>query len=681
MIFSYNWLQSFFKKKLPEPKKLADLLTLHFAEVEQVKKQKNDFLLDIDIRPNRAGDCFSHLGVAREIAVITDSKLQIPKFKAKEDKKIKANDFVSIEVKDKFACLRYTARVIANVKVGSSPNWIKKRLISCGLRPINNIVDIANYVMLETGQPLHAFDGEKLEDKKIIVRFAKNGEKITTLDDQNFILNDKILVIADSKKPIAIAGIKGGKDTGIDKKTKIVVLESANFNSKIIRTGSRQLNLKTDASIRFEHGIDPNLTEFAIERASYLIEKFCRGKVAKKILDIYPKKIFPKIINLDLDRVDRILGVRISKNEVKKILEKLGFKIKKQKQKNFLIEIPTQRLDVSLCEDLIEEIGRIYGYNKIPSFFPLSVLTPPHKNVDIFWENFTKDILKELGFSEVYNYSFVSENDKNVFNLENLIELENPISQDFKYLRNSLIPNLLKNIQKNQKNFKEIKIFELGKVFNKLKNQFNEEKPLERKMLTGAIAREAFYEIKGVIDVLVNKMGIGNIWYDDYQPTPEDSKISIWNQKRCAEIKINNEEIGFLGEISAKILSDFKIEKKVCVFDLDFEKLIKLATQEKEFQPLSRYPSAIRDLAVLVPQKVRVQEVLNIIEIAGGEFLVDVDLFDIYEGEQLPEGKKNLAFHLIFQAKDHTLSSKEIDQLQNKIIKALEENENWEVRK
>jgi len=688
MVFSYNWLQSFFKRKLPAPKKLAELLTSHFASVEEIKKKGKDFTLDIDIKPNRAGDCFSHLGIAREIAAILNLNFQLPETKIKEDKKLKLKDFIRVEVVGRGTCQRYTAKVITGVKIGNSPEGIKARLKVCGLRPINNIVDIANYVMLETGQPLHAFDGEKLEGKKIIVRFAKEGEKITTLDGEKYNLDDDILVIADSQKPVAIAGIKGGKLPEIDNKTKVVILESANFNSQVIRRASRKLNLRTDASLRFEHGLDPNLTEFGISRAAYLIQKIAKGKVIKGSIDIYPKKTIAKRINLDLSYLKSLLGVEISRSRIMDILKKLEFKIVHspkeslrlptgQAKFNILtVEVPTFRLDIFLQEDLIEEVGRIYGYEKIPVLFPVSALIPPKKNYEIFWEETTKNILKEAGFSEVYNYSFISEKDKNIFGNNNLIELENPLSVDFKYLRASLIPNLLKNIQKNQKKAAKIKIFELGKIFRK-----NKEKLEEKRMLTATILGEEFYQLKGVVDLLLNKIGISDVWYDNYKPTPEESKLSLWHSKKCAEIKIGQEEVGFLGEMSDKISETLKLSQKVVLFDLDFEKLAKLASEEHEFRPIPKYPSAVRDLAILVPPQVKVEEVLNVIEITGGTLVRDIDLFDIYEGEELPEGKKNLAFHLIYQAQDRTLSSKEIDQLHQKIIKTLESEPEWQVRR
>lgn len=652
---------------------------MHFAEVEGIARKGNDFILDIDVRPNRAGDCFSHLGIAREIAAILNLKLNEVEVTLKEEKKLKAKDFVSVEVRDKKACLRYSARVITNVSVGSSPKWLKDRLETCGLRPINNIVDITNYVMLETGQPLHAFDSKKISGNKIIVRFAKDREKIVTLDEQKFDLDSSVLVIADEKKAIAIAGIKGGKMPEIDRKTKTVILESANFNQRIIRSGSRKLNLKTDASIRFEHGVDPNLTEFAINRAAYLIQKIAGGGVAQGLVDVYTQKVLPKRIKLDLNYVGKLLGLKIPEKEIKDILKRLGFSLINAKTQSVLVEVPTRRLDVSLPEDLIEEVGRVFGYQNIKAVFPSVSLIPPEKNEEIFWEDMAKDILKEAGFSEVYNYSFFGEKEAKIFNYKEgeLIEVENPLSLEQKYLRASLIPNLLKNIQKNQSDFGEIRIFELGKIFKKtIKNQ-----KLEKKMATGLISGNSFYQLKGIVDLLLNKLGIAGVWYDEYQPTPEESKISVWQIKKCAEIKVGKEEIGFLGLISPRIIDNMEIKKEVCLFDIDFEKLAGLSSEEVEYRPISRFPAVVRDLAVLVPFKVKVEDVLNKIETAGGLLIRDIDLFDIYEGEELPGGKKNLAFHIVYQSKDKTLSSKEVDAFQNKIIKVLEEDPEWQVRR
>jgi phenylalanyl-tRNA synthetase beta chain len=344
-----------------------------------------------------------------------------------------------------------------------------------------------------------------------------------------------------------------------------------------------------------------------------------------------------------------------------------------------VVEIPTFRLDISIPEDLIEEIGRVYGYQRIPAVFPTASLIPPKRNEEIFWENMIKNILKETGLTEVYNYSFISQEDAGIYQLKNnksaLIEIKNPVSIEQKYLRPNLIINLLKDVKRNQKNFDEIKIFELGKTFK------NAKITKEKKMLAGLATEEAFYELKGIIDLLLQKLGISDIWYDDYKPAPKESKISFWNIPKCAEIKIENEKIGFLGEISPNILQKMKITKKCVAFNIDFKQLLKLVSEEHEYEPLSSFPAAVRDLAILVPKGTKVVEVLNKINVAGGRLVRDVDIFDIYEGEELPEDKKNLAFHIIYQAEDKTLSSEEIDKLQKKIIRILEENPEWEVRK
>jgi phenylalanyl-tRNA synthetase beta chain len=664
MKFSFNWLQSFFNKKLPNPERLAEVLTLHSFEVEGIERLGKDFILDIDVLPNRT-DCYSHFGIAREISAILGFKLKEEKWQLKEDKNLKIENFVSIKVIS--GCKRYSVRLIFDVKVGESPDWVKERLESCGIKPINNVVDIANYVMLELGQPLHAFDFEKIEKRKIIVRFAKKGEKILTLDDEEYNLGKEILVIADSKKPIAIAGIKGGKETGISEKTKIILLESANFDPVAIRRGSIKLDLKTDASMRFSHGLDPNLTEIAANRAAYLISKICGGKVAKGISDYYPEKVLPRKIKLEIEKVESLLGIKIPKEKILKILKNLGFKINQK----LIVEVPTFRRDVLIQEDLIEEIGRIYGYDRIENKFPVSALVPPKKNPEIFWENFVKDVLVSLGFTEVYNYSFLSKEDIENFGFEEeAIEIENPSSAFYQFLRSSLIPGLIKDVQKNQNEFKEIKIFEIGKIFKNKK---------EKKALAGLITGERFFELKGIIDTLLKRMGISNFYFDFHEPSPEESKISIWQIKKSAEIKIDGEEVGFLGEISKKILEKYKIKDKIVAFDIDFEKLTNLATEEHEYEPFSIYPAIVRDISVLVPKDVLVEDVMNVIEETAGKLIRDIDLFDIYE--ELEEDRKSLAFHIIFQLKDRAILPEEVENAFQKIVENLEKKPDWEVRK
>ena len=699
MKFSYNWLQSFFEKKLPEAKKLADILSLHAFEVESLKKVGKDWALDIDILPNRAHDCLSHIGVAREIGAILNLKPKFPKAEIKEEKREDIKNYLQVDVKDKKRCLRYTVKVMKDVTVSSSPKLIQERLKSCGLRPINNIVDATNYVMLETGQPLHAFDLDKISAiqnqkskvkniKKIIVRRAKDREKIITLDNNTFYLDKDVLVIADSEEPLAIAGIKGGKKAEIDKNTKDIVLESANFEMRTIRHARQKLKIVTDASLRFEHQLDKNLASEAIKRVCQLIKEMAGGKIISGGLDIYPVKSKARIIKLKKDFPSKLLGLKISEKEMIDIFKKLEFKILKKEMTYLTIKIPTFRQDVILPCDLAEEVGRIYGLDKIPTILPIGEILAPEKNYNIFWENEIKNFLKELKFSEVYNYSLVGEKDLKVlgYNLDQGLKIKNPSSEEFGYLRPSLIPNLLKNVKNNLRYFDSIKIFELGKIFLKKQKTKNEKKVIEKRMLTGVLASkeaesEYFYELKGAVDSLFSKLGISDIWYDEYKQRPEKSNLAVWNLARSAEIKTENKKIGFLGEVSPLVLKNLDIQEGVFLFDIDFEQLVKFASEEQEYRPISQYPAAIRDLSLLVSEETKVVDVLNKINVVGGVLVRDVDIFDIYQGEEFPENKKNFAFHIIYQAANRTLSSGEIDKIQNKIIRELEKNPEWEVRK
>ncbi len=700
MLFSYDWLQSFFPKKLPAPKKLAELLTLHSFEVQEIKKVNDDWVFDIDVTPNRS-DCFSHLGIAQECAAFLNSKLKTQNLKPQrkvarqprcfaqlKTQSLDIKNFIKIEVENKNDCLRYMGEVLLDVKVGESPEWMKKRLIACGVQPINNIVDIMNYTMLEVGQPLHAFDLDKISElqtgkkskKKIIIRRAKRGEKIKTLDDKEYILDENILVIADQEKPLAIAGIKGGKIAEITSKTKNIFIESANFAPTLIRRASRSLNLRTDASFRFEHGLDPNLTEEALKKAVFLVREIAGGVVSGKKIDIYSKKTRPQKIKIYLSKLEKLSGIKIPTKEVKRIFKELNLKVLKEKGDSIEVEIPTYRQDLTLPEDLIEEILRIYGYEKINSYPPQISLTFPQKNPELFAQRKVKEILKELGFTEVYNYSFISEEDAGFFSKEYIVELENPVSEKFQYLRPSLLVNLLRNAKDNLKFFEKFKIFEVGKIFQKQGSKILEKRNLAG-MIVGENRKEGFFVLKGYIDSLFDELGITDWFYDEFQPHPEDAKKMFWHLNKSAEIKVNQEKVGFLGEISERILGHFDIKLPIYAFEIDFEKLIEFITEEKEYQEIPKFPSAVRDIALLVPMYEKTENVQKKIFAAGGNLLADVDLFDIYFGEALPEEKKNLAFHLIFQAKNRTLSSEEIDNLMKKIINSLEENPEWEVRR
>jgi phenylalanyl-tRNA synthetase beta chain len=700
MKISYNWLKEYLPR-LPKPEKLAELLTTHSFEVknlEEIRNPKheirNDYILDIDILPNRAHDCLSYIGVARECSALLNSKSEARNPKLIEDKKIKIQDFLTVNVQDKEECPRYTARAITNIKIGPSPKWLREKLESIEQKSINNIVDATNYVMFETGQPLHAFDFDKIsgaksqipssKSKTVFIRKAKKGEKIITLDNEEYKLTDE-LVIADSKGPLALAGIKGGKKAEITNKTKTIVLESANFNYALIRNASRKMGLRTDASMRFEYGLDPNLTTTAIDRVAALIKEIAGGKIARGIVDVYPKKVYPLKISLDPKKAEEIIGAEISKPEAIRKLKLLGFAV----DNALRVTVPTIRQDIKIQEDLIEEIVRLIGYDQIKPKAPLGFIgITKTDNVTII-TNKVKTIIEGAGFSEVYNFSFVGEDDLNKLKLpqNQYLELENPLSDDLKYLRRDLIINILKNIEDNYKQIfssdDTIKIFEMGKTY------FNESNKIkEQRMFTGAIVRqiekikgENFYELKGVLDNLFVKLGISDYWYDNFKATPEYTAREFWADTATAEIKINDREIGFVGEINPRVLDRFKIKRRVAMFNLNFDLLLQLVSEELIYQLPSPYPAAIRDLAVLVSSGDRVGDVMKIIDDAGGELVQDVDLFDMYEGPGIPANKKNLAFHIIFQSYEKTLTDEEVDKIFRKIISSLEKNNNWKVRK
>jgi phenylalanyl-tRNA synthetase beta chain len=692
MRFSYNWLQSFFDKKLPKPEKLAEVLTMHSFETKAEKD-----ILDIDVLPNRAHDCFSHLGIAKEISCLFNLPFKKEQKADFEISKTKVEDYLKLEVKEPDLCRRYIAGIITGIKVGPSPSWLSERLTAVGQRPINNIVDAANYVMFEMGQPLHAFDLEKIESvnpksqipnlkqipnhkfqiKKIIVRKAEKGEKITTLDDKNYELDESMLVIADTKVPLAIAGIKGGKKAGIDKKTRNIIIESANFEPVNIRSTSRKLGLATGASAGFENEISPALALSAMDRIMDLIQEVAGGERIADRIDFYPKKIASSRIPFKASDVSKLLGVEIGEKEIISILNRLGVETKKttrlparldsarqaRQEGTIIADCPPERLDLNRKEDIIEEIARVFGYEKISSKVPEGLLIPVKRNDGYFYGDVIKNILAGAGFSEVYNYSFGPIGE---------IEIENPIAEDKRYLKANLIDGLMANVRNNFKYFDDVKIFEIGKIFKKSVKNPLETGVEEKNMLAGVISyknprkkEDEFVEAKGVVEMMLSKLGIDDFWFDDVFSDTGLPKMVRLDSARLADIKIGEEIIGILG---------------LNYFEIDLGKLIDFINEEVEYRPVSKYPAVIRDIAVLVPQKTKVIEVLDIIENTAGELLMDTDLFDIYEGEELG-GKKNLAFHLIFQSKEKTLSDKDVNILVDKIIKALEGKPGWQIRK
>lgn len=680
MFFSYNWLQSFFKQKLPKPEKLVEILEMHLFEIEDLKKKNNDWVFDIDVLTNRLCDCGGHIGMAREIGAILKIKYNIKNITVVREKNLDTKDFLEIEVQDKDLCPRYSATIIMGVKVKDSPLWMQERLISCGLQPINNIVDATNYIMLETGQPLHAFDFDKISSdiknknkKKIIVRCARDGEKIITLEGKKYDLSKDILLIADSDGPLALAGIKGGKKAEITNDTVNIVLESANFKNSSIYKTSKKLDLKTDASLRFSAGFDPNMTEFAINRLVGLIQEVAGGKVAKNLIDFYPQKLFPKNIKINLDYIQSLLGVKISQKEVINILKSLDFKIKDSKSKILNIEVPTFRQDISIEEDIIEEIGRIYGYTNIIPSLPKVKINLPSQNQQFIYQKESRKFFKEFKFLEVLNYSFLKEGWETFFSKENLIEMEKPLSANTRYLRPSLIPNLVENIIYNQRYQKDLSFFEIGRIFYKKGQNL-----VESIYIGGAtIGANIFFELKGILELFFKNFGISKFSFEPLNKNSEFFGKSFLNLKRSSEIKIKNLTIGLLGELNQKIYFDNSLKDPVYVFEINFDEFAKFIFPKIKYQPLPKYPEVSRDISIICHKDTPAGKIIKIINNAGKKLIKDIQLFDIYE----KDNKKTLSFHIIYQSKKRSLSSEDVALIEKDIIKAIEKYQDFQVKR
>lgn len=640
----------------------------------------SDYIFEIDNKSlTHRSDLFSHIGFARELSVILGRKLKLPKeLSKKQISKIKPKIELKIKVQDKKLCPRYMAAILDNVKISESPKWMQRRLQACGIRPINNVVDITNYVMLEWGQPLHAFDYEKIirRDGKavIMIRQAKKDESIVTIDGKKWQLDDSMLIIADSKKPIAIAGIMGGKDTEVSARTKTVILESANFDQVSVRRTSQKLGLRTEAVTRFEKGLGLDLPENGLRRAIDLLQEYADAKLVSKIYDL-KRKIAPKIVKLDLSRLFDLVGMPIAKNKILKILRNLEFKIENPTSKILKIFVPLFRTDIKIQEDLIEEVARIFGYANVKPKEIFGTLRPVVELPDLFWAKKINQILVGAGFFEVYNYSFYGEKllSKCKLTTKDHIALTNPLSPDLKYLRASLLPRLFENLEKNVKQFDHIKLFEIGKVFIL---------GCEGKMLSGVLCgnKDIFFQAKGVVELLFEKL---NISYK-FEPLSRKPFCEYWNMYRAGrsvQIKSGSKFLGTISELDLEVAANFGLEKKcVAFFDLFFEEIAKLAGKPKKFKPLPKYPEVLLDLAIVLDKKIPAEKVEKIIYETGKPLLQKVELFDVYSGAPLAPSEKNFAFHLTYRAEDRTLKDFEVKEVQRKIVERLEKEIKAKVR-
>ncbi len=634
-----------------------------------------DTVFELEITPNRP-DCLSMIGVAREIRAETGNELKLPEVNIHEnDTDITEATSVTIDAPD--LCPRYAARVIRGVKIGESPTWLKQRLESVGIGIINNIVDATNFVLMEYGQPLHAFDYHKLGENRIVVRRAAEGEQITTLDEEERKLTPDMLVIADANKPVALAGVMGGYDSEITETTSDVLLESANFQPASIRATAKKLGMHTEASYRFERGADPEAVIPALDRATQLIVELAGGTVCEGTIDVYPGKSELLKIQLRPDRVNFILGTSLEAAEIEQILYRLGFGIEtsQSEDNNYQVTVPTFRGDITREIDLIEEIARVHGYDNIPTTLPKGDIPVPVPDISVEVRKRIKQFLLGSGMMEAVNYSF---NHPNCFDKVRLaadnplcdaLKLRNPLSPEMSILRTTLLPSLLDNAQHNHNHqINNIALFEMSSVFMR-----GEEPGRVAGILAGEIGggvygnpykNPDFFDIKGIVERLLEVCCITDY---AFQKTEEPT----FHPGRNAAVSLRDRRVGILGEVHPEVLENYELPYKAYLFELDLEALADAADFSKRFEPIPIYPSVQRDLAIVVDFGMQSDTPIEIIYATGGDLVKSVRLFDVYVGDQVSEGKKSLAYTITYHSATETLTDKAVNDLHDKVVNRL----------
>ena len=644
----------------------------------------DDVMFELEITPNRP-DCLSLIGVAREVRAETGNPLRLPDIDLKESETdIRDVTSVTIDVPD--LCPRYAARVIQGVKVAESPAWLRRRLESVGIGVINNIVDVTNFVLMEYGQPLHAFDYHKFVENRIVVRRAMDGEQLTTLDEVARELTTDMLVIADADKPIALAGIMGGYDSEITETTCDVLLESAHFNPSSIRATTKAFGMNTEASYRFERGADPGAVLAALDRAAQLIAELAGGTVCKGIVDVYPGQQPLTQIQLRPDRVNFILGTEIKAAEMEEILSRLGFDVEVSGSA-YRITVPTFRSDLTREIDLIEEIARVYGYDNIPTTLPKGDIPVPAPGPKVEVRRRIKDFLLASGMMEAVNYSFC---DPGCFEkihlasdnpLRDAIPLRNPLSPEMSLLRTTLVPGMLENAQHNRNHqINTIALFEIGNVFFRDSNHKEPERVAG--ILTGHVGdgiygnpyrNPDFFDIKGLVEGMLEVCGIAEY-------TLQKTDVPTFHPGRNAEVLLRDTRVGTFGEVHPEVLENYDLPYKAYLFEFDLEALVDAAVFAKRFEPISIYPKVERDLAIVVDKGILSDMPIEGIYATGGEWVESVRLFDVYEGEQVPEGKKSLAYTIVYHSTTQTLTDKTVNALHGRVVEHLRQELGAELR-
>ncbi|MEF9991244.1 MAG: phenylalanine--tRNA ligase subunit beta [Peptostreptococcaceae bacterium] len=633
----------------------------------------NDALIEFEITSNRP-DCRSILGIAREAAVTLGKELKYPEIIVKESDE--ATDF-EIDIQTNL-CKRYCGRVVKNIKVGPSPYWMQRRLIEAGIRPINNIVDITNYVMLEQGQPLHAFDLDKVGDNKMIVKCAEEGEKFVTLDGVERELTSDMIVVTNGKTTLDLAGIMGGENSEISESTTSILLEGANFAKENIRAASKKLGLRTEASSRFEKGVDVNLTEVAINRAAQLIEELGCGTVLNSMIDNYPKKQEIQKIVVNPERINKLLGVNVAVDQFINILENLEFKCNLIASDKLELEVPSFRLDIQEDADILEEIARIYGYDNIPAATLEGNATAGVKTDKQKFMDKIKSNAIAVGLNEILTYSFVSPRGVDKINLDSndekreFVKIINPLGEETSVMRTTLIPNMLNVISTNSSHkVEEVYAFECGNTFKP-----QDGLPVETKKLAiGMYGKEVdFFTIKGAVETVLN-----NIGFNGYEIEPETKNLTF-HPGRCAKLVYNNICIGTFGELHPDVLENYDLNQRVYIAEINVDLVFENLNNVKVYNPLPKYPSTTRDIALLVKDEVFVKQIEDIIKANGEDILESYQLFDVYKGAQIEEGHKSIAYSITYRSKDKTLTDEEVAKVHDKIVNELSEKLNANLR-
>lgn len=629
----------------------------------------DDVIVEYEITSNRV-DCFAVLGIAREAAA-TFEKEFVPPVVKKTGNNEDVNDYISVEVKDHDLCSRYTARVVKDIKVEPSPMWMQERLRSQGIRPINNIVDITNYVMVEYGQPMHAYDLDTIADHKIVVKRASAGEKFVTLDGQERELDENMLTICDGKKAVGVAGIMGGENSMITDDVKTMVFESACFDGTNIRLSSKRLGMRTDASSIFEKGLDPNNAMEAMDRACQLVEELGAGVVVGGAIDIYPEKVSSWRIPFEPERYNRLLGTDISAETMLEYFKRLeiGYDVESKE-----LVIPTWRQDLLSYADIAEEVARFFGYDKIPTTLPSGQATAGRLSYKLEIEKLAREVAEFCGFSQGMTYSFESPKvfDKLMLDaddkLRQAIEISNPLGEDYSIMRTSSLNGILTSLSTNyNRRNKDVRLYEMGNIYIP-KSLPLTELPDERMQFTlGFYGEGDFFTMKGVVEELLTRVGM-----DDKVNYDPNSGKNYLHPGRQANVVYDGQVIGYLGEVHPLVADNYNIKDRVYVAVIDMPYIVEMADFDKKYEGIANFPASTRDISMVVPKDVLVGQLEEIFEKKGGQYLENYELFDLYEGDQIQAGFKSVAYSLVFRALDKNLADTDVNEAMERILDGLE---------